>query len=131
MTTASGIKRSGKSNPVMITYNCPENSYGGQARATIPKSWDIGEADYFTFWAKGDGSKQRFLLRFEQEKGTNQNEQRSNYKKRELERFCISFDVNSSEWKQYKFKISDLGISEMLHLNKVRLKRLIYLTLLR
>ncbi len=129
VTTASGIKRSGKSNPVMITYNCPENSYGGQARATIPKSWDIGEADYFTFWAKGDGSKQRFLLRFEQEKGTNQNEQRSNYKKRELERFCISFDVNSSEWKQYKFKISDLGISEMLHLNKVRYISLFNLTL--
>ena len=113
----------------MFSYNCPEGSYGGQARATIPKSWDIGDAEYFTFWAKGDGSKQRFILRFEQEKGTNQNEQRSNFKKREFERFCIAFDVNSTEWKQYKFRISDLGMSDMLHLNKVRYISLFNMTL--
>lgn len=113
-------RRGVESNGIKITYTCPEGSYGGQARAVIPKSWDIGDATYFTFRAKGDGSNQRFMLRFEQEKGTNQNEQRSNFKKRELERFCISFDVNSTEWKTYKFKISDLGISDMLHLDKVR-----------
>lgn len=66
---------------------------------------------------------------FEQEKGTNQNEQRSNFKKREFERFCIAFDVNSTEWKQYKFRISDLGMSDMLHLNKVRYISLFNMTL--
>lgn len=129
VTTNSGVRRAGSSIPILINYNCPKDSYGGQARATIPKSWDISKADYFTFWAKGDGSKQRFMLRFEQEKGTNQNEQRSNYKKRELERFCVAFDVNSTEWKQYKFRISDLGISDMLHLDKVRYISLFNLTL--
>lgn len=129
VTNAVEESRGQGSNPVMFSYNCPEGSYGGQARATIPKSWDIGDAEYFTFWAKGDGSKQRFILRFEQEKGTNQNEQRSNFKKREFERFCIAFDVNSTEWKQYKFRISDLGMSDMLHLNKVRYISLFNMTL--
>ena len=114
------VTQRGTGDGIKFTYTCPEGSYGGQARAVIPKSWDIGDATYFTFRAKGDGSQQRFMLRFEQEKGTNQNEQRSNFQKRELERFCISFDVNSDEWQTYKFKISDLGISEMLHLDKVR-----------
>ena len=41
------------SNPVMFSYNCPEGSYGGQARATIPKSWDIGDAEYFYILGKG------------------------------------------------------------------------------
>ena len=68
VTNAVEESRGQGSNPVMFSYNCPEGSYGGQARATIPKSWDIGDAEYFTFWAKGDGSKQRFILRFEQEK---------------------------------------------------------------
>lgn len=68
VTNAVEESRGQGSDPVMFSYNCPEGSYGGQARATIPKSWDIGDAEYFTFWAKGDGSKQRFILRFEQEK---------------------------------------------------------------
>lgn len=128
--TRNGLEqRVSGSYPVKFTYTCPEGSYGGQARAVIPTSWDIGDADYFTFWAKGDGTKQRFMLRFEQEKGTNKNEQRSNFKKRELERFCVSFDVNSTEWKQYKFRISDLGMSDMLHLDKVRYISLFNLTL--
>ncbi|MDY3031050.1 MAG: cellulase family glycosylhydrolase [Clostridia bacterium] len=129
VTTNSGTRRNPKTTPVMFSYNCPEGSYGGQARATIPVSWNIADADYFTFWAKGDGSKQRFMLRFEQEKGTNQKEQRSKFKKRELERFCIAFDVNSKEWKQYKFRISDLGMSDMMHLYKVRWISLFNLTL--
>ncbi|MDD6483081.1 MAG: cellulase family glycosylhydrolase [Clostridiales bacterium] len=114
---------------VKFYYNCPQNSYGGQARATIPASWDINDATYFTFWAKGDGSKQKFMLRFEEEKGTNKNEQRSNFKKRELERFTIAFDVNSTEWKQYKFRISDLGMSDILHMQRLRFISLFNLTL--
>lgn len=129
VTTNSGAWRASSSTPVLISYNCPTGSYGGQARATIPVSWDISNADYFTFWAKGDGTKQRFMLRFEQFKGTNSSEQRSNFKKRELERFCVAFDVNSTEWKQYKFRISDLGMSDMLHLNLVRYISLFNLTL--
>ncbi len=43
--------------------------------------------------------------------------------------FCIAFDVNSTEWKQYKFRISDLGMSDMLHLNKVRYISLFNMTL--
>ncbi len=129
VVTNSAEQRAAGSNPIMFTYNCPEGSYGGQARATIPKSWNIADTTYFTFWAKGDGSKQRFMLRFEQEKSTNQNEQRSNFKKRELERYCIPFDVNSTEWKQYKFRISDLGMSDMMHLDKVRYISLFNLTL--
>ncbi len=114
---------------VKFYYNCPKNSYGGQARATIPSSWNINDATYFTFWAKGDGTNQKFMLRFEEEKGTNKNEQRSNFKKRELERFCISFDVNSTEWKQYKFRISDLGMSDILHMQRLRFISLFNLTL--
>lgn len=56
---------------IRFYYNCPQNSYGGQARATIPHSWNIKDATYFTFWAKGDGTNQKFMLRFEEEKGTN------------------------------------------------------------
>ena len=129
VVTSGNRKRVAKSSPVKFYYTCPEGSYGGQARATIPKSWDLSDVEYFTFWAKGDGSKQKFMLRFEQEKGTNQKEQRSNFKKRELERFCVSFEVNSNEWKQYKFRISDLGISDMLHKDKIRYISLFNLTL--
>ena len=129
VTTKDSIPRESGSTPLHFSYVCPDGSYGGQARATIPKSWDISDATYFTFWAKGDGTDQKFLLRFEQEKGTNQNEQRSNFQKRELERFCISFNVNSTEWKQYKFRISDLGISDMLHIDKVRYISLFNMTL--
>ena len=130
VTNSVEAKQGQGSNPVMFSYNCPEGSYGGQARATIPKSWDIGDAEYFTILGKrAMVLSKRFILRFEQEKGTNQNEQRSNFKKREFERFCIAFDVNSTEWKQYKFRISDLGMSDMLHLNKVRYISLFNMTL--
>lgn len=129
VTRNDSPQREKGTTPIHFSYTCPTGSYGGQARATIPKSWDISDATYFTFWAKGDGTKQRFMLRFEQEKGTNQNEQRSNFKKRELERFCVAFDVDSTEWKQYKIRISDLGMSDMLHIDKVRYISLFNLTL--
>lgn len=118
VVSADGKVKNG--GAVLLSYERPEGSYGGQARMTVPTSWELTDKDYFMFWAKGDGTEQSFTLRFDLEKGTNINEQRSNFKKREFERFCLDFTVSGSEWKLYKFRFSDLGMSDILHKERIR-----------
>jgi endoglucanase len=119
ITTKDVESKTGKT-AVKITYDCPEGSYGGQARATIPESWDLTNKNYISFWAKGTGEYQKFTMRLSEIKSTTANEQRSNFKKREFERFCLTFELNSNEWQKFTFRISDLGMSDMLQKGRVR-----------
>lgn len=107
-------------DPVQLIYDRPVGSYGGQARAKIPTSWDLMDTKYISFWAKGDGSEQIITLRLDQDRSTTLNDQRSNFKKREFERWSIDLTITGTDWKHYVIPYAKFGYGDTMHKNRIR-----------
>jgi hypothetical protein len=113
MTTIH-IKRGGINNSGFrrFYYTRPENSNGGEAFCTFPAGWSLKGVTYMKIWLKGDGTEQRLTLRLNDAFGSRK--QMTKTYLREYEKWAIDINVTGNEWKQYVFRIDDLGMSDTI-----------------
>jgi len=94
----------------------PEGSYGGQARAVFNSTWDLTNVKYFSFDIKGDGATHNLKFRLDR----NIKDQKSNFYKREFERFAYDYTLTGSDWHHVAIRINDFGMAETFEMEKLQ-----------
>jgi len=115
--TTKWVKNGGRNGggAQQFWFNRPAGSYGGQARGTLPESWDISKIEYAThmsFWIKGSGDLD-LLIRLEEMRSK---PQKSLFDRRDLEVGCAPVKVRGTDWQKVTIRLSELGLSEGLEL---------------
>lgn len=104
------------SSAYKFSFVRPEGSYGGQARAIFNSTWDLTNVKYFSFDIKGDGAEHNLKFRLDR----NIKDQKSNFYKREFERFCYDYKLTGSDWHHVVIRIADFGMSETFEMEKLK-----------
>ncbi len=94
----------------------PEGSYGGQARGVLSSNWNLTDINYFSFDIRGDGNTHNLKFRLDQRRV---GDQKSNFYKREFERFAYDYELTGSDWHHVVIRMTDFGMAETFEFEKL------------